>query len=187
MIFTELPLRGAWLIEPEPIRDARGHFARLFCTREFAERGLCADLAQASESANTRRGITRGLHFQRAPHAEDKLVRCTRGRIFDVMVDLRADSPTRLRWCGTELSAANGRQYYVPKGFAHGFQVLEDDSVVSYLVTTAHVPGAEGGVRWDDPTLAIDWPLREGLLLSARDRALPGVEALSGHAAGALR
>lgn len=178
MRFTELPLGGAWLIEPEPIRDERGHFSRLFCAREFRERGLCADLVQISESVNARVGTTRGLHFQSSPHAEDKVVRCTRGRIFDVIVDLRDGSPTRFGWYGTELSRENALQCYVPKGFAHGFQALETDSVVNYLVTTAYVPGAEGGVRWDDPGLGIEWPLRDGLLLSERDLALPTIDAL---------
>lgn len=178
MIFTELPLGGAYLIEPEPIADTRGHFSRLFCRREFHERGLEVDLVQASESLNKQVGITRGLHFQRPPHAEDKLVRCTHGRIFDVIVDLRTGSPTRFEWYGVELSPANGLQCYVPKGFAHGFQVLEAGSVMHYLVTTAYVRGEDGGIRWDDSRLAIDWPLDAGLLLSDRDLALPTVDKL---------
>ena len=178
MRFTELPLGGAWLVEPEPIRDARGHFARLFCAREFREHGLCAEMTQASESRSLRVGTTRGLHFQHPPHAEDKLVRCTRGRVFDVMVDLRPDSPSRLRWYGAELDPDGGRQLYVPKGFAHGFQALEPDSVVSYLITTSYVPGADGGIRWDDPRLGIAWPLERDLVLSERDLALPTLDEL---------
>ena len=178
MIFTELPLGGAYLVEPEPVRDARGHFSRLFCAEAFRERGLSGELVQASESLSEQVGITRGLHFQNSPHAEDKLVRCTRGRVFDVIVDLRAGSPTRLGWYGVELTPGNALQCYVPKGFAHGFQVLEAGSVMHYLVSTAYVPGADGGVRWDDPRLGIDWPLREGLRLSERDLHLPAVDEL---------
>ncbi|MEE9321741.1 MAG: dTDP-4-dehydrorhamnose 3,5-epimerase [Granulosicoccus sp.] len=173
MKFVETPLSGAWQITPESHKDNRGSFARLFCVEEFAEHGLNISVQQMNESINHLTGTTRGLHFQNAPHAEDKLVRCVQGRAFDVMVDLRSDSNTRHQWFGCEISQKNGISIYIPKGFAHGFQTLEPDTVLHYLISSPHTPGFEGGIRWDDKQLNIEWPLTEQLILSDRDRSLP--------------
>ncbi len=177
MKFTQTPLQGAWLIEPEMRCDSRGAFARLFCTEEMAAHGIDTHVAQMNLSVNAHRGIVRGLHFQRDPHGESKLVRCERGRIHDVIVDLRESSPTWRHWYAVELSAGNERQLHVPTGFAHGFQVLEDDTRVIYCMGAAYVPEAQAGLRWDDPLLAIDWPLADQAVLSERDREWPLLEA----------
>jgi dTDP-4-dehydrorhamnose 3,5-epimerase len=171
--FIELEITGAYLIEIEPHTDERGFFARTFCAREFGERGMISTVAQCSTSFNARRGTLRGLHFQAAPHEEAKVVRCTSGSIFDVLVDLRAGSPTRGAWTGVELTAANRRMVYVPPGIAHGFQTLEDETEVFYQISTEYEPSASHGVRWDDPRLAIAWPLREKRIISARDASFP--------------
>lgn len=178
MTFDELPVAGAYRIGLEPHADERGFFARTFCAREFAERGLVECFVQANLSHNPHRGTLRGLHFQRSPHAEAKLVRCTRGALFDVVVDLRPDSPTYGRWAGVELSADNRRALYVPEGCAHGFQTLSDDTEAFYLVSAFYVPDAEGGLCWDDPRLAIDWPVRPPPLISPKDAAWPTLEEL---------
>lgn len=172
MKFSETPLAGAWIVDLEPIEDVRGHFARTFCEVEFAAHGLNVRWPQMNSSFNRRKATLRGLHYQADPFGEIKLVRCVRGGIFDVMVDLRADSPTRHRWFGAELTAANGRALYIPTGFAHGFQTLEDDSEVAYLMSTPLEASASRGIRYDDATLAIAWPLADPIL-SARDAALP--------------
>lgn len=173
MIFTETELKGAYIIEPEPVADERGFFARTFCAKDFAKRGLSAGMAQCSTSFNNRRGTLRGLHFQAAPHAEEKLVRVTMGAIFDVIVDLRDGSPTYGRWIGQELSAENRRMFYIPKGFAHGFQTLQDKSEVFYQISTFYQPASARGVRWNDPAIGIDWPDAANAIISERDRALP--------------
>jgi dTDP-4-dehydrorhamnose 3,5-epimerase len=159
----------------EPIGDERGWFARTFDAEAFAAGGLEPAVAQSSVSHNERAGTLRGLHFQRDPHAEDKLVRCQRGAMFDVIVDLRPGSPTRGEWFGLELTPQNGRSLYVPKGFAHGFQTLVEDTEVHYQISTAYVPGAGDGVRWDDPAFGIAWPPAPpgGRTISERDRAYP--------------
>lgn len=172
MIFTPTELPGVTLIECQPIGDARGSFMRTFCTREMRAHGLGAELAQASQSFNALRGALRGLHFQAHPEMEDKLVRCVRGAIFDVMVDLRIGSPTFGRWVGYELSESNGRQIYAARGFAHGFQTLSADSVVLYHISQFYDAGKARGVRFDDPDIAIRWPLAPQAL-SPRDLALP--------------
>jgi len=172
MIFTSLNLSGAYCIEPELITDERGGFARRFCTDEFRAHGLESDFLQCSISVNLRAGTLRGMHFQSPPHIEAKLVRCTRGAIFDVMVDLREGSPTYGQWHGEELTAENHLMLYIPKGFAHGFQSLVDNSEVDYEITPAYVPGASSGFRFDDPSLAINWPIA-GVITSERDKALP--------------
>lgn len=159
MKFLETPLAGAYLIELEPITDERGFFARSWCQQTFARQGLNSGLVQCNLSFNHRAGTLRGMHFQRPPHAEDKLVRCSQGAIFDVIVDLRKDSPTYRQWYGTELSARNRRQLYIPKGFAHGYQTLHDETEVCYQVTAYYQPDSEGGLRYDEPTLDIRWPL----------------------------
>jgi dTDP-4-dehydrorhamnose 3,5-epimerase len=172
MIFRETELPGVWVIDPEPSADERGFFARTWCAREFEARGLTAELAQCSLSWNRARGTVRGLHFQAAPHEEAKLVRCTRGTIHDVALDLRPGSPTRHRWTAVELSADNRRMLFVPEGVAHGFQTLVDDTEVFYQISRFHQPDAQRGVRWHDPALGITWPVRDAIV-SARDAALP--------------
>lgn len=167
---TSIP--GMWIIEPEPHRDARGYFARLFCREEFAARGLVTDWPQVSTAFNQQRGTLRGLHYQVAPHEEVKLVRCTRGAVFDATVDLRPGSPTFGQWFSVELSETTGLMLYVPVGIAHGLQSLTDQSEVLYLISTPHAPASTGGVRWNDPRLAIPWPLPDPIL-SDRDRQLP--------------
>ncbi len=172
MIFTPLELAGACLIEPELITDERGAFARTWCAREFEEHGLNPRLAQCNISFNHRRGTVRGMHFQRAPHAETKLVRCTRGAIFDVAVDLLPESPTFGHWVGHELSAANHRMLYLPESFAHGFQTLTDDTEIFYQMSHGYVAGSSGGIRWNDPTFRIEWPLPISVI-AAKDQAWP--------------
>jgi dTDP-4-dehydrorhamnose 3,5-epimerase len=173
MIFEPLKLSGAFRVLPERREDPRGHFARTFCAREFAEQGLNPALVQCSTSFNRARGTLRGLHWQADPHAEDKLVRATRGAVWDVLVDLRPGSPTFRQWHGEILSAENGAQLFIPRGFAHGFVTLEDDSEVFYQMSQFFAPEAARGARFDDPAFAVQWPLREGLSLSDRDRAFP--------------
>lgn len=172
MRFEETELRDARLIEPEPVRDHRGFFARTFCVREFADHGLTATFVQHSTSQSNTRGTLRGMHFQRAPHGEAKVVRCLQGAIWDVIIDLRPNSPTYRRWQGFELTPENRRQLYVPEGFAHGFQTLSDDTEVGYLISAFYVPDAASGVRHDDPAFDIDWPL-EVTVISEKDRAWP--------------
>jgi dTDP-4-dehydrorhamnose 3,5-epimerase len=159
MIFTATDLQDACIIDIEPRSDDRGFFARTWCQQEFEQQGLVARIAQANMSYNKFKGTLRGMHFQHAPHAEVKIIRCTRGAIYDAIIDLRPDSPSYKRWIGVELTAENYRMLYVPEGFAHGFQTLTDDVEVAYNVSQFYTPGAEGGIRYDDPAFAIDWPL----------------------------
>jgi dTDP-4-dehydrorhamnose 3,5-epimerase len=172
-----LPL-GATVIEPEPAGDERGLFVRLFDADAFRAAGLPTDFAQASTSYNRRRGTLRGLHFQAEPHAETKLVRCTAGAIFDVIVDVRAGSPSFGRWQSFELTSENRLTLIVPAGFAHGFETLADDTEIFYQMTRPHVPTAERGVIWSDPDLGIAWPLPP-LVMSERDRCLPRLRSLT--------
>jgi dTDP-4-dehydrorhamnose 3,5-epimerase len=172
MTFEETPLKGAFVLHREGQRDERGSFERLWCAREFAEHGLAAGLAQTSLSKNPRRGTLRGLHYQRPPAEEDKIVTCIRGRIFDVIVDIRKPSPTRGRWYGVELAGARPDSIYIPKGFAHGFITLEDDSEILYQIAEFQAPELAAGILWCDADLAIDWPMRP-LIISARDEAWP--------------
>jgi dTDP-4-dehydrorhamnose 3,5-epimerase len=158
MRFAPIALAGAYLIHLEPRTDARGLFARTFCAQEFAAQGLETAFVQANISVNARAGTLRGLHFQRAPHAEVKLVRCVKGAIYDIIVDLREGSPTYLSWFGMELNDENGLMVYVPKGFAHGYQALADNATVFYMVSAFYAPESEAGLRYDDPKLAIAWP-----------------------------
>jgi len=176
LIFTETDLQGAWIIDIEPHRDERGYFARVWCAREFEEQGLKTDLVQCNIAYNHSKGILRGMHYQQAPHAEVKLVRCTRGSVYDVIVDLREDSPTRLKWIGVELTEDNHRMLYVPEGFAHGYVTLQDNSELFYQVSEFYTPGAEGGLRWNDPRIAIEWPEQGELLISEKDRSWPLLE-----------
>jgi dTDP-4-dehydrorhamnose 3,5-epimerase len=177
MRFLETALAGAWLIEPERIEDERGWFARTFDADEFQRRGLDPLVVACNSSFNARRGTLRGMHYQAEPHGEPKLVRCTRGAIFDVAVDLRRNSPSYCRWHGAELSERNGLAYYIPVGFAHGFQTLTDDAEVLYQMGHRYVPEAARGVRWDDPAFAIEWPDAGGeRVISERDRSFPDYE-----------
>ena len=173
MRFVETRLRGAYLVELEPREDDRGSFARTWCHEELAAAGLSTEVSQCSVSRNTKAGTLRGLHFQEAPHEEVKLVRCTRGVIFDVIVDLRRGSESEGQWIGVELTAEAGNALYVPKGFAHGFQTLVDESEVFYMMSDPYAPGASLGVRWDDPGFGIEWPSAESRTISERDRAWP--------------
>jgi dTDP-4-dehydrorhamnose 3,5-epimerase len=170
--FTETKLAGAYIVESEPAEDERGFFVRNFCRDEFAAHGLDARVAQTSTSFNHKRGTVRGMHFQTDPFPEAKLVRCTAGAIYDVIVDLRRESVTYGRWLGVELSAANRRSLYVPPHFAHGFQTLEDASEVFYQISEFYHPECARGLRWDDPALGVEWPL-EVSVISERDRAFP--------------
>jgi dTDP-4-dehydrorhamnose 3,5-epimerase len=173
MNLAQTPLRGAYIVELEPHSDERGHFARTFDAHLFAAHGLDARVAQCSTSFNLLAGTLRGMHYQADPHGEAKLIRATRGRIHDVIVDLRADEPTFGRHFGVELDAESGRGLYVPVGFAHGFQTLVDDTEVLYSMSYHYVPEAARGVRYDDPAFVIDWPdpPHRGRTISARDLA----------------
>jgi dTDP-4-dehydrorhamnose 3,5-epimerase len=170
LIFEPAPIEGAFVIKTEPVEDERGFFARTFCQDEFRERGLDPCVAQSSISFSSRRGTLRGMHLQAPPHQESKLVRCTRGAIYDVILDLRAGSPTFRRWWGVELTPGSGQLLYVPEGVAHGFQTLEPDTEVSYQMSHAYVPESATGVRFDDPAFGIEWPLKV-TAISAVDRA----------------
>ncbi|WP_374469825.1 dTDP-4-dehydrorhamnose 3,5-epimerase [Phenylobacterium sp.] len=172
MRFVETEIPGVVVVEPEPRSDERGAFARLHCPEEFAAAGHPFTPAQTSLSRNPAAGTLRGLHYQPTPHAETKLVRAVRGRIFDVAVDLRPDSPTHRRWTATELSAENARALLIPEGVAHGFLTLEPDTDVLYQISPAYRAGHEAGVRWDDPAFAIRWPSAPALI-SPRDAGYP--------------
>lgn len=172
MIFSPLPLAGPCLLDIEPHPDPRGFFARLWCRREFAEHGLETEFVQDSVSFNARKGTLRGMHFQAEPYQEAKLIRCIRGAIRDVVIDLRPGSPSFGRWTGVELAAPSHRALYVPKGFAHGFQCLQDETEIHYRISAFHVPEAARGYRHDDPAFAIDWPLPVSVM-SERDRSWP--------------
>jgi dTDP-4-dehydrorhamnose 3,5-epimerase len=178
MRFRETPLPGAFLVELELHEDERGFFARTWCREEFEAHGLSTEIAQCSISRNTKRGTLRGMHFQRAPHEETKLVRCVRGTIYDVIVDLRPESPAHTRWFGVELSGRAGNALLIPPGFAHGFQTLEDDTDVLYQISAAYQPGSAAGVAWDDPAFGIEWPHSKGRIMSDRDRAWPPYDGL---------
>jgi len=171
--FISTEIAGVWLIVPEPIEDERGSFARLFCRREFETRGLNSELVQCSTSFNRLKGTLRGMHFQAEPHGEEKIVRCTRGAMYDVIADLRRDSPSFRRWSGFELTADNRLMVYVPRGVAHGFLTTSDDTEVFYQMSEFHHPESARGVRWDDPSLAIRWPQVPPALISDSDRSLP--------------
>lgn len=174
MLIHETDLQDAKLIELQRRGDDRGFFARTFCADEFAAAGLPTQFVQQNMSFSAVKGTLRGMHWQRAPHGEDKLIRCMSGAIFDVLVDLRPASPTFLKWQGFELNAENKHQVLIPKGFAHGFQTLTSDVEVSYLVSHPYTPEAEAGLRWDDPKIGIDWPLAP-TELSEKDRSWPDI------------
>ena len=174
MIFTETKLKGAYIIDIEPIEDKRGFFARSWCRKEFTERGLNPNLVQCNISYNKRKGTLRGMHYQAAPHQEVKVVRCTKGSIYDVIVDLRQDSSTCRQWVGVELSAENRRMLYVPEGFAHGFLTLEDKTEVFYQMSEFYFPECAGGIPWDDPAIGIVWP-EKNPIISEKDMAFSPV------------
>lgn len=178
MTFAELAIAGVFALELEPVHDSRGFFARTYSGAELADHGIDFAVTQASVSFNERRGTLRGLHVQRPPHEEAKLVRCLAGSVHDVVVDLRAGSATQFRWLAVELSAARRNALYVPPGLAHGFISLEDGSELEYLISAAYEPSAAAGVRWDDPTLGIEWPL-EPEVISERDAAFPDLDVAS--------
>jgi dTDP-4-dehydrorhamnose 3,5-epimerase len=173
MIFTETRLAGAYTIDVERIEDERGFFARVWCSDELGALGLETAVSQSSIAFNREAATLRGMHWQVAPHAEVKLVRCTHGAIHDVIVDLRQGSPTFGGWIGVELTAENRRTLYVPEGFAHGYQTLEPDSEVWYQMSMPHAPDAARGFRWDDPRFGIDWPPAASRVISERDRSWP--------------
>jgi dTDP-4-dehydrorhamnose 3,5-epimerase len=175
MRFEAAKVTGAFLIEPEPITDERGFFARIWCRDEFAAHGLNPTLAQANVSFNHRKGTLRGVHYQADPHQEAKLVRCTRGAIWDVVLDLRPDSSTYRAWTGAELSDANRAMLYIPEGCAHGFLTLTDAAEVAYQMSVPYAPEAARGIRYDDPAFGIEWP-GEVVVINQRDASYPDVD-----------
>jgi dTDP-4-dehydrorhamnose 3,5-epimerase len=172
MIFTEAPIPGAYVIDPERLEDERGFFARAWCQREFKAHGLNTELAQCNISYNRRKGTLRGMHYQSAPHTETRLVRCTSGAVYDVIVDLRLQSSTFKRWFSIELTAENRRMLYIPEGLAHGFLTLRDDTEVFYQMSEFYAPEFARGVRWNDPALGIEWPDKIQVM-AERDRLYP--------------
>jgi dTDP-4-dehydrorhamnose 3,5-epimerase len=173
MIFTETSLPGAFMIEIEPREDERGFFARTFCQHEFAAYGLKTEFVQCNVSFNKKRGTLRGLHYQAKPHEEAKLVMCPRGAIYDIIIDLRSDSPNFGQWLGVELTSLDHRMLYVPEGFAHGFQTLEDNTEVFYQISEFYYPEYAREVRWDDPFFGISWPPAERRIISPKDLNCP--------------
>lgn len=173
IIFRETKLKGAFVIDPERFDDERGFFARSFSEKEFESQGINPRMAECNISFSRKRYTIRGMHYQSAPHAQAKLVRCTKGAIYDVIIDLRPESPTFKQWIGEELTAENRRMLFVPGGFAHGFQTLVDDTEVFYQVSDFYAPETAGGVRWNDPAFAIRWPASDGVIINERDRAYP--------------
>jgi dTDP-4-dehydrorhamnose 3,5-epimerase len=184
MKFTPTPLGGALIIDLVPIADDRGYFSYLYCAREAAEHGIATGVAQVKLSYNKRKGTLRGMHYQVPPAAETKLVRCTRGAVWDVIVDLRPGSPTYLKSFGVELSAENHRALFVPALFAHGYQTLSDDAEVTYQVDEFYAPQHERGLRWDDPRLGLSWPLPVSLI-SPKDASWPLLDGAADAGAGA--
>ena len=172
MKFRQAPLEGVVVVELDRREDERGFFARSFCEDEFSAQGLASRFVQCNVSFNRRKGTLRGMHYQKSPHEEDKVVRCTMGAVYDVVVDIRLHSPTYLKWFATELSAENRTALFVPRGFAHGFQTLTDNSEVLYQMSVFFDPESACGIRWDDPVIAIDWPSSE-VVISEKDRAFP--------------
>ena len=172
MIFKETVLKGAFLVEIKKLEDDRGFFGRAWCQQEFEENGLNGNIRQINTSYTKKRGTIRGMHYQIDPFQETKFIRCTKGRIYDVIIDLRSDSPTFMKWIGHELSEQNCRMVYVPGNFAHGFVTLEDHCEVYYPVTEFYTPGSERGIRYDDPAFKIDWPV-DVEIVSEKDRNHP--------------
>lgn len=169
MKFTETKLKGAFIVDIEPFEDERGFFSRTFCQKEFREHGLNPDVAQCNLSYNYKKGTLRGMHYQLPPKAEAKYLKCLKGAIFDAIIDLRKDSATFMQWVGVELTAESGRMFYVPEGFAHGYQALQDDTTVLYQVSEFYSPDNERGIRWDDPQFNIQWPIAQPII-SEKDK-----------------
>ena len=174
MKFYKAQLEGSYIIELDKLEDDRGFFARTWCQKELREHGLAARVAQANVSFNANAGTLRGMHYQVAPYEETKLIRCTRGSLYDVIIDLRRDSPTYKQWMGVELTEKNYKMLYVPAHFAHGFVTLEDDTEVIYFVSEFYTPGAERGLRWNDPEFGITWP-RQVQVISEKDANWPDI------------
>ena len=183
MKFTEAPLAGAYVVGMERHADERGTFARSWCQREFRDIGIDHRLVQCNVSYNIRRGTLRGMHYQAAPFGEAKLVRCTRGALYDVMIDLRPASPTFLRWAAFELTSGDGKAVFIPAGCAHGFKTLEDDTEIFYQMSEFYAPQYARGVRWDDPLFGVEWPAGE-ITISPRDRAYPDARPEDFHSGG---
>jgi dTDP-4-dehydrorhamnose 3,5-epimerase len=175
VIFCEQPISGVFTVEPEPAKDERGFFARTYARSDFAEQGVPFTVEQASVSFNARRGTLRGMHLQVPPHEEAKLVRCLAGSVYDVVIDLRAESPTQLRWLAVELAADRRNALYIPPGVAHGFLTLADGCELEYLISAAYVPSAAAGVRWDEPAVGVEWPF-EPTVISDRDAAFADLD-----------
>ena len=175
MKFSEIFLQGAFIIDIEPVADERGLFARTWCKKEFHQKGLLDEFMQCNISVNHKKGTLRGMHFQKAPYAEAKLVRCTKGAIFDVIIDLRPESDTFFKWYAVELNANNRKTLFIPKGFAHGFQTLTDHTEIFYQMSEFYRPEYAGGVRWNDPVFGVDWP-EDTRIISKKDQQYPDVQ-----------
>lgn len=173
MIFSQTAVKDAFIIELEKRSDERGFFARSWCKNEFHVKGLNTNLVQSNIAFNKHKGTLRGLHYQISPYEETKLIRCTKGSIYDVIVDLRVSSPSYMKWIGVELTDDNYRMLYVPEGFAHGYQTLEDNSEVTYQVTQFYTPDAERGIRWNDPSFNISWLITAEMIISEKDQSWP--------------
>lgn len=173
MIFKETKIEGAFVIGLKKHRDERGSFARTWCREEFRLNGIKAQPVQANTAFSSKKGTLRGMHYQAEPYAEAKLVRCIRGALFDVMVDLRPDSPSYTQWIGVELTSVNDRMLFVPEGCAHGYQSLSDDTEVCYLSSQFYSPESERGLRWNDPAININWPISENTIISEKDQSWP--------------
>ncbi|MBI1910224.1 MAG: dTDP-4-dehydrorhamnose 3,5-epimerase [Deltaproteobacteria bacterium] len=173
MKFIETPLKKAFVVEVEPAFDDRGFFARSWCHEEFSKHGLNADLVQCNISFNLKKGVLRGMHYQAKPHEEAKLVRCTQGGIYDVIIDLRPESSTYKKWFSVELTGENRKMLYIPEGFSHGFQTLTDNAEVFYQMSTLHHPESACGIRWNDPTFKVKWPTVNDLIISSKDQNYP--------------
>ncbi len=175
MKFTETHLKGSYIIELEPVKDERGFFARTYCKHKFKQKGLALKIVQSNMSFNEKKGTLRGMHYQAPPMAEAKLVSCVQGSIYDVIIDLRRDSPTYCRWFAVELCARKKQMLFVPEGFAHGFQTLEDNTMILYQMSEFYAPEYSRGVRWNDPVFGIRWPI-EAKIISEKDRNIPDFE-----------
>ena len=173
MIFQETKLKGAFIIELEKHKDERGYFSRAWCQKEFTAHGLNPNMVQANVAFSLKKGTLRGMHYQAEPYQEAKLVRCVRGKVFDVIIDLRPNSVTYRQWFGVELTPGNQTMLYVPEGFAHGYQTLLDNTEVFYLVSQFYTPDSERGVRWNDSAFGIDWPKTTDLIISKKDQSWP--------------
>ena len=176
MKFTETDIPGAFIVNHEPIYDDRGFFARSFCLNEFQNHGIEFKPVQANTGYSKKKGTLRGMHYQAGKHAESKFIRCIRGAIYDVIIDLREESETFMKWFGVELSAENRTMLFLPEGCAHGYQTLADHTEVYYMVSTFYEPGAEKGIRWNDPAFNIEWQKTKELIISDKDRTWPGFE-----------